>query len=251
MNASNIVSRAVPSVIQLPAGNVKSLDSGQVLCFAGRVVAVGISPTLFLMTSRPLQSRYPWTLPEQLIDFLAEREATVLRVNISCTEQSHHAGDLQKTAAVWVERFLTVDCKTRLFLLLPPMPPAIFLPWYVLAEDTLEGWQEVQRLADAFSASFPPAMAKLLTDLSGLAQMWEPLWNESLEVAEKQRILTAKDRQAIYSLPTLGFNEQAQQRLIGDAKRIATTRQTPDILMLRSPQAMPIQINNVAKSHRH
>jgi hypothetical protein len=175
----------VPAELRLPAGYVQASDAGRVFVIAGWVVALGVSPSLFIVVQPRPQPAYPSPLLEQLAGFLVGRGAEVLRMDIRFPWQWQQQNTLEAAARFWSGHFLEQGWERRLFVALPPLPKfSILLPVAPAAQNALDFWHETLLLTNALASEFPASMAQIRPLLWQVAQSWERQWNAALEGVE-------------------------------------------------------------------
>lgn len=172
----------LPNRVSLPAGFVKVWHNGRVYEIAGRIVAVGISPTVFLVSRFQIKPPCPSALLEQLAGFLVGREATVIRTDIHCFHHPRLSLSLEPIVLFWMKRFLQEGWNHRLRVALPCVQGwPIILPLTAATDVVCEFWKEAMILLDALEAVHSPWMSRLRCVVWKLAQDWEQGWNETLE----------------------------------------------------------------------
>jgi hypothetical protein len=188
------------SNLRLPAGNVRALESGRVFSIGGWIIAVGISPTVFLAAQPRLQPTGFSTLLEQSVGFLVGRGAHVLRLDIRFPEAWHKSGNLRGTVTFWAQEFLRFGRDRRLFIALPPrLNPNVFLPIVSAADTAMRFWQEVHLLMTALGAEHPESASRIRIQLWDLARDWEIQWNRAIAVTEEHEDTYAASRELIYA----------------------------------------------------
>ena len=175
---------AAPRALKLPADWVRVTDQGRIVSDADFVLAVGVSPAVFLVVYRRLDVCYASPIPEQLAGYLMGRGAAVVRTILDFPWWLHQAGTLDQTVLGWVKHFLAEGRQRRLFMSPPPyVRPPILLPLTVGAENGRIFWEEAQLVIDALATAHPTAVPKIRQQLWELAALWEEHWNAVLAMA--------------------------------------------------------------------
>lgn len=185
MSALRTVTAAVPAAaaLVLPEGCVSTAENGRLIVIGRALVAVGLSPAVFLFA----QARRRNPLREELAKYLRGRGATVLPLAIDFHWQRRWLDQIEVLTWVWVKCFLEEGLRVGRELALPQLGcPIAVLPLGNLAGGEREFWQQALLVTNALATEHPAPFAALRPTLWAVAQAWEQHWNAT--VAHRQAL---------------------------------------------------------------
>jgi hypothetical protein len=195
----SVINNASSNTIQLPAGNVHCAHQGRMLIIYGRVVAVGVSPTVFIVPQPLTVPVQGCPLLEQLVGFLSGGGGQVLRMR-AMEERRKPIGPLEPQVLAWSIAYLKVGCEHQVLAVLPPRTGAgTALSLKYPAEAARNFWISVQQLAAALTVEFPGSVAEFRLRLREVAEKWEQKWNPAVAVAQRLTSFSPAEMELIRS----------------------------------------------------
>ena len=82
LSFASLAGQAAQTTLRLPAGNLDVHDGGRGSSAEGWIVAVGVSPSVYLVTRSHPHAQFPPPLSEQLAGFPFAHQAEVLRADL-------------------------------------------------------------------------------------------------------------------------------------------------------------------------
>ncbi|MGO8698181.1 MAG: hypothetical protein ACLQVY_10740 [Limisphaerales bacterium] len=203
MNAISIANFAAPAAngTRLPTGRALALPGGVLgICDNGRVfvhdrwiVAVGISPELFIVLTCVSERQVPAALREQLVGYLTACGAEVVCLQIRFPWSWHAKGSLLRTIIFWIFRLV----ETLSISLEPNLGqdrPRLALPIGAMAQQTQAEWLWIGQIWRMIEDEFPSALPQLDWLLWELSHRWELRWALILRDGEDFGLVSPEDR---------------------------------------------------------
>ncbi|MGA3213172.1 MAG: hypothetical protein ABSD20_17860 [Terriglobales bacterium] len=179
--------------LTLPGGVVGVLDAGRVFAYDRWVVAVGLSPDLFLVLTCACERHSPAAIREQLAGYLSACGAEVVRLQLRFPLGWHVRGGLARTLVFWIFRFVESMSISR-----EPMlgidRPRLALPIGIQATQAREEWEWVGRIWRTMEEEFPATLPQLDWLLWAISHRWEVRWALILRDAEQFGYLLKEDK---------------------------------------------------------
>lgn len=167
------------------------------LIYDGWVVAVGISPKLYLVPRHWPKRNGLSVLLEQLTGCLTAYDVKVLRFPIRFPSGMHCQGRLEGTATSWARRFLRARWRHELVSLLRLQKLDLALPLTVTTEIPRQSWAEIHAVANALQTEFPASMPQFRASLWLTINDWERGWNRAVAKVQEERGFTDEDANSI------------------------------------------------------
>ena len=203
MNAISMAHFAAPAAIStplptgptlaLPGGVVGVLNAGRVFAFDRWVVALGVSPDLFIVLTCAGERHSPPALREQLAGYLAACGADVVRLQIRFPLGWHVCGSLARTTVYWIFHYvgiMSISMEPRL----GNDRPRLALPIAGQATEARDEWLWLGRVWQAMEDELPAALPQLDWLLWEISHRWEVRWSLILRDAEQFGYLLPGDR---------------------------------------------------------
>jgi hypothetical protein len=180
-------------ILTLPGGVVGVLGAGRVFAFDRWVVAVSVSPDLFLMVNGVSEKHSPAFIREQLAGYLAACGAEVERLRLRFPLGWYVRGGLARTTVFWILCLIEGMSISR-----EPMlginRPRLALPIGVQAAQAHDEWLLVGRIWRMMEEEFPAALPQLAWVLLEISHRWEVRWALILRDAEQFGYLWKADQ---------------------------------------------------------
>jgi hypothetical protein len=184
-------------VLALPAGNLGVMDAGRVFYYHRWLVAVGLSPEVFLMV-RPRDDRYiPGQLLNQLVGYLAACECKLIPADFRFPLAWRRGSSFAAVRNLWAAQFFS---ESDWLFFQVPLPyssqPVISLPLFNIAEDGATYWRAAGLVAGAMFDDLS-AENSIRPVLSRISAAWERRWNTLLDRLTEWDSITPEDREMI------------------------------------------------------
>jgi hypothetical protein len=184
-------------VMHLPAGNMGVLDFGRLFFYDQWVVAVGLSPHVFLV-SRARDDRYvPGRLLDQLLGYLAACECEVIPVDFRFPLGWRRNSSFPAVLNLWAAQFFTESDRLLFMVQLPySNQTMISLPLNNIAEDGAIYWGAAGFVAGAIFKDVQ-VQNSLRPVLARISAAWELRWNTLLNQLTVKDSISLEDREWI------------------------------------------------------